>query len=253
VHWNGRRWASVSPARQNGFLTGVSAVSASDIWAVGEFQPAGGGFQTLIENFNGHKWSVVPSPNTGTLDELTAVTSVSANDVWAAGFAEPNAFASPQTLTLHWDGANWTIVPSPDPAGVGVDNELSGATAVSATDVWAVGETGSGAQTLIEQWNGTSWNAISSPSAGRLTGVAAVSAGNIWAAGSVTDVNGITTTVIEQWNGTSWSVVPTPNPSLNENTLAAASADPVSGQAWAVGEFFNNTTSTRQTLTEFNP
>ena len=70
---------------------------------------------------------------------------------------------------------------------------------------------------------------------------------------SVTDINGITSTVIEQWNGTSWSTVPSPNPSPNETTLAAASADPASTQAWVAGAFFNTTTSTRQTLTEFNP
>jgi hypothetical protein len=59
--------------------------------------------------------------------------------------------------------------------------------------------------------------------------------------------------VIEQWIGSSWSVVTSPNPSASENVLNAAAADPVSGQAWAVGEFFNNTSSSRQTLTEFNP
>ncbi len=252
LHWNGKRWASVAHPKQAGFLTGVTAVSANDVWAVGESQVPGVGLQTLIEHWNGRRWSVVPSPNIGPTDQLTAVTAVSANDVWAVGFAEPSSFANPQTLTLHWDGTSWTVVPSPNPAGA-QDNELRGATAVSATDVWAVGETGNGAQTLIEQWNGASWTAVSSPSAGRLTGVAAVSASDIWAVGSVTDINGITSTVIEQWNGTSWTVVPSPNPSLNENVLAAASADPASTQAWAVGEFFNNTTSTRQTLTEFNP
>ncbi len=253
VHWNGKRWASVAHPKQTGFLSGVSAVSANDVWAVGESQVPGVGLQTLIEHWNGRKWSVVPSPNIGPMDQLRGVTAVSASDVWAVGFAEPTSVANPQTLILHWDGTSWTVVPSPNPAGVGVDNELSGATAVSATDVWAVGETGNGAQTLTEQWNGTSWAAVSSPSAGRLAGVAAVSASDIWAVGSVTDINGITSTVIEQWNGTSWSVVPSPNPSPNENTLAAASADHVSTQSWAVGEFFNTTTSTRQTLTEFNP
>src|SRR5207247_10434954 len=64
-------------------------------------------------------------------------------------------------------GTSWAVVPSPDPAGA-QDNELSGATAVSANDVWAVGETGNGAQTLTEHWNGTSWAAVSSPSPGRL-------------------------------------------------------------------------------------
>ncbi len=252
VHWNGKRWASVAHPKQAGFLSGVSAVFANDVWAVGESQVPGVGLQTLIEHFNGRKWSVVPSPNIGPMDQLRAVTAVSANDVWAVGFAAPTSFANPQTLILHWDGTSWTIVPSPNPAGA-QDNELSGATAVSAHDVWAVGETGNGAQTLIEHWNGTSWAAVSSPSTGRLAGVAAISASDIWAVGSVTGINGITTTVIEQWNGTSWSVVPSPNPSLNENVLAAASADPTSTQAWAVGEFFSNTTSTRQTLTAFNP
>lgn len=37
---------------------------------------SGVGLQTLIEHWNGRKWSVVPSPDTGPLDELTAVTSV---------------------------------------------------------------------------------------------------------------------------------------------------------------------------------
>jgi len=64
---------------------------------------------------------------------------------------------------------------------------------------------------------------------------------------------GVTQKVIEQWNGSTWSVVTSPNPSTSENVLNAAAADPVSSQAWAVGEFFNNTSSGRQTLTEFNP
>lgn len=253
LNWNGKRWASVAHPRQTGFLSGVAAVSANDVWAVGESQVSGVGLQTLIEHWNGHTWSVVPSPNVGPMDQLRGVTAVSATDVWAVGFAEPTSTSSPQTLILHWDGTSWTVVPSPNPAGVGADNELSGVTAISANDVWAVGETGNGAQTLTEHWDGTTWTAVSSPSAGRLAGVAAVSTTDVWAVGSNTDINGITSTVIEQWNGTSWSTVPSPNPSLNENVLTAASADPASTQAWAVGEFFNNTTSTRQTLTEFNP
>jgi hypothetical protein len=60
-------------------------------------------------------------------------------------------------------------------------------------------------------------------------------------------------TLIEHWNGTSWSVVSSPNPSASQNILAAAAADPSSGQAWAVGDFFNNTNNVLQTLTEFHP
>lgn len=187
-----RHGLEIRQAPQAGLLSGVAAVSASDVWAVGEFSKPGVGFQTLIEQWNGHKWGVVPSPDVGSLDELTAVTAVSASDVWAVGFSEanPSTFPFPQTLILHWDGTSWSIVPSPNPGPL--DSRLSGVTAV-------------------------------------------------------------TSTVIEQWDGTSWSVVPSPDPSTAENILAAAAADPASGQAWAVGEFFDNATSTRQTLTEFNP
>jgi hypothetical protein len=41
-------------------LTGVSALSASDVWAVGSGTGSGEGFQ-LTEHFNGSKWTVVPS------------------------------------------------------------------------------------------------------------------------------------------------------------------------------------------------
>ena len=72
----------------------------------------------------------------------------------------------------------------------------------------------------------SSWAAVSSPSPGRLAGVAAVSATGTGAAGSVTGINGITSTVIGQWTGTSWSTVPSPSP--GGNVLAAVPADRVS-------------------------
>jgi hypothetical protein len=254
-HWNGTSWRIVKAPKQAGFLNGVTAVSATDVWAVGEFLNASHVNQTLIEHWNGHKWSVVASPNVGTQNnELSGVTAISATNIWAVGFFAPSANVPLQTLTLHWDGTRWSVVSSPNVPGT-QNNELSGVAAVSATDVWAVGEfiTGSSVQTLIEQWNGTSWSVVSSPSAGQLRGIAIFSANNIWAVGSVLINFSVFQTVIEQWNGSSWSVVPSPNPSASENILNAAAADPGSGQAWAVGAFFNTTNNVLQTLTEFNP
>ena len=47
-------------------LNAVAVVSSTDVWAVG-FDPLPGGAafvkQTLIEHWNGTKWSIVPSPN----------------------------------------------------------------------------------------------------------------------------------------------------------------------------------------------
>ena len=74
-----------------------------------------------------------------------------------------------------------------------------------------------------------------------------------WAVGDFFNSSGNDQTLTEQWNGTAWSVVTSPNPSTSENILDAAAADQSSGQAWAVGAFFNTTNNVLETLTEFNP
>ena len=154
-HWNGRKWVQAkSPATGPGtVMFGVAAVSSTDIWAVGQFLSSGSTAQALIEHFNGHKWAVVPSPVASTENyRLVAVAAVSADDVWAVGTAQ-DASGDFQTLIEHWDGTAWSIIPSPN--GTGFESELNSAAAVSSTDVWAVGDSGSG--TLAEQWNGAAW------------------------------------------------------------------------------------------------
>ncbi len=288
---------SPSPGPSVNDLNGVASVSANDVWAVGDFINASGSKQTLIEHWDGTSWSVVASPNPSvSMNVLQAVTAIATNDVWAVGWFD-NAQNIPRTLTLHWNGTNWSVVTSAN-SGTG-SNFLFGVTAVSSSDVWAVGEfnntstltehwngrkwsvvtsanpTGSNTlnavqafsatdiwavgqastQTLIEQWNGMQWSVVPSPNLtgnNLLRGVAIVSATDIWAVGFVISSTG-EQTLIEQWNGSSWSIVTSPNPSSLQNILDAAAADPSSGQAWAVGNFVNDTTSVQQTLTEFNP
>ena len=48
-------------------LSAVAAVSANDIWAVGSSGNQMSGAQTLIEHWNGLSWSVVTSPNPGSI------------------------------------------------------------------------------------------------------------------------------------------------------------------------------------------
>jgi hypothetical protein len=96
-------------------LDGVTAVSANDVWAVGDSSLANGAFQTLIEHWNGHTWKVVKSPNVPSEDnELLAVAAVSTNDVWAVRDSHTTSGAF-QTLTQHWDGHKWSVNPSPNP------------------------------------------------------------------------------------------------------------------------------------------
>ena len=64
--WNGRSWttaASPSPGSFGvGYLYGVIALSARDVWAAGNYQGSGGSL-TLVEHWNGTRWRQVPSPS----------------------------------------------------------------------------------------------------------------------------------------------------------------------------------------------
>src|SRR5213078_2488767 len=85
-------------------------------------------------------WTQVPSPNRGVaVNELKAVAVLGRSNAWAVGFWTPPTGVN-RTLIQHWDGATWTVVPSPDP-GPG-DAALEGLAARGPDDVWAVGGQG---------------------------------------------------------------------------------------------------------------
>jgi hypothetical protein len=77
-HWNGTAWSIVSSPSPGtgGALNGVTASSATDVWAVGSYTPTGSSTaQTLTLNWNGTAWSTVASPNAST--GASILTSVS--------------------------------------------------------------------------------------------------------------------------------------------------------------------------------
>ncbi len=222
-------------------LSGVAAVSANDVWAVGSSGSQRSGGQTLIEHWDGAHWQIVKSPSPGSrYNTLYGVTAVSVTNVWAVGYYV-NASQVTQTLIEHWNGTQWSVVKSPSPASV--NNELFSVAAVSARNVWAVGfsTTNTSDQTLIEHWNGSSWRVVKSPSPGSgddLRDVAAVSASDVWAAGYTFNSSSIQT-LVEHWNGTSWQVVKSPNVGTSPafSGVAAVSANDV----WSVGYADSNT------------
>ena len=140
---------------------------------------------------------IVPSPNVGTYGNwLSGVTALASNDVWAVGSS--NNYTN--TLVLHWDGSSWSVVSSPNSGEYGHESSLANISAVSPTDIWAVGAdaftiyTGEGDAvttylTLFEHWDGSTWSIVPGASTngtsavGRLFGVAAVSTGDVWAVG----------------------------------------------------------------------
>jgi hypothetical protein len=162
-HWNGHAWSIVSVPGQ-GYLSDMASTGPNDVWAVG-----GGDTGPLVEHFNGSQWSVasVPNPAGGYLD---SVTVLSPTNVWAVG---SQGLSGSRTLTMHYDGKSWTVVPSPNQSTLAnADNQLRAVAAVGPNDVWAVGMYQNEQtaihqhRTLTEHWDGTSWSIVSSPSPG---------------------------------------------------------------------------------------
>lgn len=222
-----------TPNRSNDFnqLSGVSANSASDAWAVGTFRgPSSNAYRTLIEHFDGTTWHALQSPNVGALNnELNAVSADSSLDAWAVGFEDA---ATDRTLTERWNGTRWSVVASPN---VGSDsNQLRGVAALSPTDAWAVGAVGFTSATLAERWNGSAWTILPTPTplgGGTLVAVAAVSTNDVWAVGAAGD--GDDATLAEHWDGSSWTIVPTP--AISGDALFAGVTAVSSSDVWAVG------------------
>ena len=207
--------------------------------------PNTGHTQTLVEHWDGTAWSVVPSPNLGVAENyLTGVTAVAGNDVWAVG-NYVNAAVNDQTLVEHWDGSNWSVVPSPNVVGT-TDNQLTKVSARAGNDVWAVGDFDNYDRTLkstlVEHWDGSAWSVVPSPNVGtdnnRLFGVAAVAGNDVWAVGFYV-TGSLFQTLAEHWNGTAWAVVPSPNVGISITQLFGVAA--VAGNdVWAVGDSASN-------------
>jgi hypothetical protein len=240
VHWDGSTWTAVptpnAGSPKTGVLSGVVALAPDDAWAVGGTSGQGGPERTLILHWGGSAWSVVPSPNKGPWPNgLGDVDAVSASDVWAVGSWFTKAFLD-RSLTIHWDGTTWHRVPSPSPGTREV--RLSGVSAVSATEVWAVGARG--LRTLAERWDGSAWSVVPTPTPGGnagLSDVLALGAGLVWAAGSRVDGGQHRLeSMVQRWDGSTWSPVTTQHVGTSDNGLAAI--DGVATHQWAVGYRF---------------
>jgi hypothetical protein len=215
-------------------------VGPGNVWAVGNrLVETAAAFQTLVEHWNGHHWSIVASSNRGQRNTLEAVAAVAGDDIWAAGY-RLGTNQHLQTLIEHWNGHVWSIVPSPNPGtdpsfcGDLIDDRLLAIAAPSPGVAWAFGKADCfGA--LTEVWDGSSWKVRvkdqeSSPGSSDLQGGRALSPGDAWAVGQTSDGD----TLTRRWSGSRWKTVASPTPpghAAHLNGVAATS----SANAWAVG------------------
>ncbi len=246
LRWNGSGWSTVptpEPAGTTGLtqdynavpsdndLHAISCLSRSDCWAVGTYEPSGdltganNGLSpasfNLALHWNGHGWSVSPTPQPaaakpGDFNNLTGVWCVSRADCWAVGvtgFAdnEEEGVRTSVNEIFHWSGNRWSAARAPQPGGTkpNGDNALTAITCASAKSCLAVGGYGaSSAKNLVLRWDGTRWSKIRIPNRPtdyeQLGGVSCTSSTNCWATGNsqrrekLFDDNLL-------WNGAKWT------------------------------------------------
>jgi hypothetical protein len=194
LHWNGVSWnvaLSPSPPGSAHFGNAVTAIAPNDAWAVGSDTLE----RTLAAHWNGTRWTIVPTPSPhdglAPANDLTGVTAVAANDVWASGYeGNVNGQNFQKPYMLHWNGTGWALTFTPNLGGEG--SRLNATTALSAADVWAVGQTqdlNGRIFTFTQQFDGAAWTTVPSPSPGgqfpidSLHGVAVAGPGALWAVG----------------------------------------------------------------------
>lgn len=187
-HWNGHAWSVVATPNPSTFgnaLGGVTVAGPNDVWATGEEGTNRFDTAPMSEHWDGHSWSVVKMPAENFNSGVGSVTSAGPDDLWASGWYDVQTPTGTETFTLteHWDGHAWSASFPPSPTG---DDKLNDITAVSANDIWAVGDTGFN-QTFVLHWNGRGWNELpglaQSGNVNTLWSISAPTATDIWGGG----------------------------------------------------------------------
>jgi hypothetical protein len=218
-HWDGKTWRRL-PFPDRGvvgnYVTGISALSPTKAWAVGNIGGEGG----VTLRWDGRRWQRVRAPKPGSSALLLDVLALGPGTVWAVGgYVSP----SDQTLgyALRWNGRRWTLVPG---SSAGQESFLARLGAATRTAVWAVGsyipleELGK-RRGFVLRSDGAGWRAprrFRAP----LEGVGASSAANAWAVGGV----------VARTAGDGWATVPYPGPGELRDVAVRSRRD-----VWAVG------------------
>lgn len=200
-------FVSVPAGATRSWLESAACPAVNDCWAVG-VQGSGSEERTLIEHFDGTRWSIVSSPDNpiGT-NKLTGVSCPSLSACWAVG--EVDKIAGTQVLIENFDGHGWTLVPTPN-----TDLQspsLEKVACPSASDCWAVGLYDSAASTgapsgLIDHYDGQAWTSVTRPmtsSIERLTGVSCSRIDDCWAVGG--SLGNGAQTLLDHLKGSQWT------------------------------------------------
>ncbi len=184
-HWNGTAWtiwSSPDPGPSGNILTGVTTVSANDVWAVGARQDSF--YQSpMAQHWNGSTWSTVTVPNpafcTGH-SYLSDVAALSATNVVATGICTSSTSGGDQGYVVRWNGTRWRAHPAS--SAVPTRGALNSVSTYNG-QVWLVGDSPAGGFAMTKTSAG--WSQVPIDGSGRtMAGVVAVPGRKAWAVGT---------------------------------------------------------------------
>ncbi|HEX8599402.1 MAG TPA: S-layer homology domain-containing protein [Chloroflexia bacterium] len=252
LHWDGLTW-STSPhpftSAHESYLRDLHAFGPDDVWSMGVYYENDTLARTLLLHWDGTEWTKEAVPSMSPKHNYSeGFTAISEDDMWLVGYSG-YGYPNYQTTTMHWDGTEWTVVPSPN--GGSPNNTLLGVSGVATDDVWAVGgytAPNGENRNFAVHWDGTQWNVVPVPNPGTghnsLQEVLAVGPDDVWAVGLFAPTPGAPyQNQVLHWDGVEWSLVQSARPGT-ENRLHDIAVE--GDTLWASGFYIEN--GVRKTL-----
>jgi hypothetical protein len=232
IGWNGRGWALQAGADPVGAtaasLRAVSCGGPAACTAIGYFSDKHARQATLVERWNGQRWS---------RERISQAVDAAMGGATAISCGAPAGCtvigrSSGPGVAAHWNGRTWSIqtVATLPPSSSAQLSGLSCATATSCTAVGDILNVSSYHGSLAVHWNGRAWSVQRTPNHAGVanadpTSVSCASAGACTAVGTYVDPLGRQVLLAERWNGRSWSAQPIAGPANAQLTgVSCASA-----------------------------
>jgi hypothetical protein len=257
-----------APGTTTSLLSGIAcpAVSTACV-AVGQsYVPDEDSLLALASGSGAWELTPVNGPTTPARSSLSAMGCSSSTCV-AVGDAFPTNSFNAAGLIEQWDGTDWTLGVSAEPAGA-VVTDLNGAACPTSGACIVVGGAGIGVtgqdgqlSAFAESWNGAVWTVMDTPDPTgatyvTLTSISCTSATACTAAGySESNPGGSQTAIVERMSGTTWTLedVATPTGATAttfqgvscvtvRNCVAVGSSVASSGDTQTLVEQWNGTT-----------
>lgn len=220
IAWNGAEWDLVDTPNAGSLVNrfdAVDALSPDAAWAVGRAS-SGAGDVPIVAQWDGGAWTLLPSPPDLPEGALLGVAAISTDDLWVVGYAGDPALGTERAVAAHWNGFEWTSSPLRAAIGGG-RSQLVAVSALSGTDVWAVGY--QRARPVIAHFDGATWSRSPTDVRGDILAVAPLEPDDVWAVGER----------IQHFDGSGWTEAGSLRGGEVLRSVAAVSPTDV----WAVG------------------